>query len=354
MNNAQVQNAIESIQSQLRSATSPAHLAILSIAADGLLSCASPEMEARIRAVQAAVEKREQEVKSAETSETISHNQEKGRLDIDDTKELDSLAVESTKVYEKFRLFHAEELADKKKDTENLRELEEVVKADKPISEELLVKNTKTPEQIKVARERGLQIVEAEKIAKTETEFRATEIERLKGELKQSPSHKHEEIKAQIEKQEIRQIEALSVIGEAKQHYKERLKHAEHIYNTKEAAERTKVNEEVVNAIVSQFKEMISVEEIEALVGPTETMNNIDNKGHIKWLKSIIEEKKAIPQLTREERQQMRDAVIQDPDVVKAIKNVARKYQENSSSSLTPPKTPNVKGSITNQKGRGD
>lgn len=354
MDDAQVQNALEAIQFQARSASSPAELAKLSMAASGLLSSAnSSEMEDRIKRVQDAVEKRAQEVESAEASETISHNQEKGRLEKDETNELDSVAVANSKVYDKFRLIHKEELANKKKDTESLKELEEATKAGVPISEELTKKLIKTPEQIKVAKERSQQIVEAEKIAKAEAEFRAAEIDRLKKEINKSPPHKHKEIKAQIEQQETRQVEALSVMGEVHEHYNERLKQVEHIYNAAEAAKETGVNQESLDNVVKQFLDMMPADELLGIAGHTERIDG-GNKEHVKWLKSQLLQEKSTPQRTREEREHMKEAIIQDPDVIKAIKNAANKYQKNAASSLSPPDTPNVIKPPSNTKGRGD
>ena len=114
-------------------------------------------------------------------------------------EEPDSLAVESDKVYEKFRLTYKDVLS---------------IKAGLPISFVLSRKNTKTPEQVEAVKQASPQLVEAEEVAKAEVEFRATEIERLKSELSKAPAHRQEEILEQIKQQENRQIEALSVIGQ--------------------------------------------------------------------------------------------------------------------------------------------
>lgn len=114
-------------------------------------------------------------------------------------EEPDSLAVESDKVYEKFRLTYKDVLS---------------IKAGLPISFVLSLKNTKTPEQVEAVKQVSPQLVEAEEVAKAEVEFRATEIERLKSELSEALAQQQEEILEQIKQQENRQIEALSVIGQ--------------------------------------------------------------------------------------------------------------------------------------------
>ena len=218
MNDDQINNAIEAIQSRLYSAISPAELAKLGMAASGLLSFTnSPELENRVKAIQANVEKRIEEVESSISSQNISSNIKENYQE-DRDKDLDHIAEAAAKIYEKFRLTSKEELASKKKDTQNLSELEEATKAGKPVSEELRQKLKKTPEQLQAKKERNQQMAEAAKVAKEQAEFRAQEIEKLQKEKDKSPPHKQKEIQAQIDQHTKHQVEALSVVGEVNVH----------------------------------------------------------------------------------------------------------------------------------------
>ncbi len=111
----------------------------------------------------------------------------------------DSLAVQSDKVYESFHLTYKDVLTTKER---------------LPISVVPSLKNPKNSEQIESVKQVNPQLAEADKVAKAEVEFRAIEIERLKNELSKALAYKHEEILEQITQQELRQIEALSVVGE--------------------------------------------------------------------------------------------------------------------------------------------
>jgi hypothetical protein len=349
MNDDQIKNAIEAIQSRLYSATSPAELAKLGMAASGLLSFTnSPEIENRVKAIQADVEKRIEEVESSISSQNISSNEREGRDDQDKTKTLDDLAAISDKIYEKFLLTHEKDLANNKKDNEKLGEALEAIQAGKELSEDQKKDVVKTPDQIQVELEQNHQREEAEERAKEEVKIRAAEIERLTRERDKLPLDQRGDIQAQIEQQVGRQEKALSVIGAAREHDMEYLKKAERVYNIGVAAKKSGTNQEVAHEITEQFVGRITDAQVERAAKQASQGGNAELA---EWLQSAQAQKK----------------VMQDPEVAKAaavFANAVRKAleaqqpehgqygKEVSSGQLHPSPTPIVNTTSPN-KGHG-
>ena len=345
MDDEQVKNAMSEIKSQLRSA-SGAELARLSIAVGGLLNSAiSPEIENQVKDLQAVVDQRAQEVELAQSSQNISSGA-RGRNDGGADKDLDTLAAISDKIYEQFLLTHEKDLAEKKKDTQNLSELEEAAKAGKPISEELKKKVLKTPEQIKAAQESNQRVAEAEKAAKEEVKRCKAAVAKLREDLdKASSPDEREKIRDQIDHLQERQIKAQEVITETTKHFVENRKQLEHLDNAEKIA--TGDNKKFVSTVRQQKKEEIS-SGLSAVLEEKE--KNMSLGGHAEQSHS---------QATRKEMVKNQKEHMENSEDAAKLMNAFKKHQPNAtpplqtSAPLSPPVTPSVNGPASKNMGPG-